>query len=77
MMLAMDAYQINLGGLLALCVTIYSIQKLMADAEAKDNKKNEKIVVSKDASQTAFLIVYSLVMGADWLQVRGNQLGRQ
>lgn len=57
-------YQINLAGLLGLCAALaFAQRKPAAGKAAKSSSANP------EASQWPFLVVYSLVMGADWLQV--------
>ncbi|OAA62636.1 hypothetical protein SPI_04176 [Niveomyces insectorum RCEF 264] len=78
-MVAMDVYKANLGGLLGLCAALYAAQQL--HVETKDTKPTAKKAngrqgaqggkVAKKASSSSssgFLLVYTLVMAADWLQ---------
>lgn len=72
----------NLAGLLALCAALFVAQRNSStSAESKPEEKDEKSKAAAaaatsqareaaKASQRAFLIVYALVMGADWLQVK-------
>ena len=67
----LDTYQLNLTGLLGLCATLFLAQQNRtktspgkSDAPAQRRSSGS----GGDASQTAFLVVYALVMGADWLQ---------
>ncbi|TPX18860.1 uncharacterized protein E0L32_011475 [Thyridium curvatum] len=75
----MEIYQMNLAGLLALCAALFVAQRNSStSAESKPEEKDEKSKAAAaatsqareaaKASQRAFLIVYALVMGADWLQ---------
>jgi len=80
----MDIYKANLAGLLGLCGALFVAQRQTAPksattdgkktTESKNGKKTSgpasKVVDGSDPVQWAFLVVYSLVMGADWLQVR-------
>jgi len=76
----MDMYKANLGGLLAVCGALFAAQRLAAPksatSESKEGKgkkatpSSQKAADNPEAVQWAFLVVYSLVMGADWLQVR-------
>lgn len=54
----MDAYQANLAGLLVVCSALFWTQSRPATTNT----------VSASSPWT-FLVVYALVMGADWLQV--------
>jgi hypothetical protein len=70
----MDVYKVNLGCLLALCGTLFAAQRTSAPKPAAKEQNGKKAQVKKEvdgseAVQWAFLAVYSLVMGADWLQV--------
>ena len=68
-----DTYQLNLTGLLGLCAALFLAQQNRTKTRAG---KPDAPAQSRsggggrggDASQTAFLVVYGLVMGADWLQ---------
>jgi len=63
-MLTMVTYQANLAALLALCAALFA-------AHYKSPKQNLATKASKaspEASQHSFLLVYALVMAADWLQ---------
>lgn len=62
----MDVYQINLAGLLSLCAALAYAQRKPAHRKAKGSNGGTG---NPEASQWPFLVVYSLVMGADWLQV--------
>ncbi len=79
----MDVYKLNLGGLVALCAALFVAQRKPAQkAAAGPTKKGKgtpkpataKAVDGAEAVQWDFLIVYALVMGADWLQVRRTPL---
>jgi MFS transporter, MFS domain-containing protein family, molybdate-anion transporter len=70
----LDTYQLNLAGLLLVCGTLLAARssqsgdgEVVVD-EKKDGKK--QYVSAYRGSQWAFFVVYALVMGADWLQVR-------
>jgi MFS transporter, MFS domain-containing protein family, molybdate-anion transporter len=74
MAMALDTYQLNLASLLLICGTLFAAQgstetsvKSKVDAE-KEGKR--QYVRAYQGSQWAFYVVYALVMGADWLQVR-------
>lgn len=68
----MDTYQLNLAGLLGLCAALFAAQRVINPQEKSSGKspptsKNQD-VSSAEASQWPFLVVYTLVMGSDWLQ---------
>ena len=71
----LDTYQLNLAGLLLACGTLFAVRR-GSDAAAPaavDSKKKDppkQYVNNYRGSQWAFYVVYALVMGADWLQVR-------
>ncbi|KAK3316247.1 major facilitator superfamily transporter [Apodospora peruviana] len=65
-----DIYTLNLGGLLALCGALFVAQS-RSNASKKDNTKTKKkpqVKNESSKSQLPFLLIYALVMGADWLQ---------
>ncbi|KAK3381513.1 major facilitator superfamily transporter [Podospora didyma] len=77
----MNIYTANLAGLLALCGALFAAQGRRTtggggdgnDLDTKENKvtrqkKNEIEMTKPPPSQRAFLVVYALVMAADWLQ---------
>jgi hypothetical protein len=74
----LDTYQLNLAGLLLLCGTLFAARpgpdanKADVDEEEKKKKKDgaKQYVNLYKGSQWSFYVVYALVMGADWLQVR-------
>ncbi|KAK3937865.1 major facilitator superfamily transporter [Diplogelasinospora grovesii] len=59
----MDIYTLNLTGLLALCGALFVAQRTPNTKSPKPTKNTNKA-----NSQWSFLVVYALVMGADWLQ---------
>lgn len=73
----MDIYSINLAGLLAVCGVLFAVQKRSSNNNNKNDEKTATTKSNKAAkkqqptsnSQRPFLVVYALVMGADWLQV--------
>ncbi|KAL8392191.1 hypothetical protein RB595_002397 [Gaeumannomyces hyphopodioides] len=68
----MDIYQLNLAGLVGLCGVLFLAQRKPTAPAAKDSKtKKDAKAEGADgdaASQWPFLLVFSLVMGSDWLQ---------
>jgi MFS transporter, MFS domain-containing protein family, molybdate-anion transporter len=73
----LDTYQLNLAGLLCVCSLLFASQtkdgeknSSTAKADAKDGAKTRQYERRYQGSQWAFYVVYALVMGADWLQVR-------
>lgn len=64
-MMMMDIYQLNFAGLLGLCAVLSLAGRKPAQPAGKRKQSKE----SSKVSQSPFLVVYSLVMGADWLQV--------
>ncbi|EJT68705.1 hypothetical protein GGTG_13719 [Gaeumannomyces tritici R3-111a-1] len=68
----MDIYQLNLAGLIGLCGVLFLAQRKSTTPATKDSK-TKKDAKAEGAegdgpSQWAFLVVFSLVMGSDWLQ---------
>lgn len=72
----MDAYQINFAALIGLCGALFLAQPKAKEAASETKgskageKKTKKSADTTDASQWPFLVVFCLVMGSDWLQVR-------
>lgn len=72
----MDIYQLNFTGLLGLCAVLFIAQRSSSqhkpDSKSSDSKKkpDAKEGDIAEASQWPFLLVFALVMGSDWLQVR-------
>ncbi|KAH8887529.1 DUF791-domain-containing protein [Thozetella sp. PMI_491] len=64
----MDTYQINLVGLLGLCAALFLTQRSKTSPTQDGSSKSKQDRPKSSASQSAFLVVYALVMGADWLQ---------
>lgn len=67
-------YQMDLGALLVLCATLFFAQREQPTAGRKSRPDGDAPAKEKSGSATSlqlpFLVVYSLVMGSDWLQVR-------
>lgn len=73
----MDTYHANFAALLALCAGLFAAQYTSPAARPKASggssavpkeEQRTKASGSPEASQRSFLLVYTLVMAADWLQ---------
>lgn len=69
----LDVYQLNFAGLLGLCVVLFAAShkpsKPRGKAEKRKASDSQKPSTDPAATQWSFLVVFALVMGADWLQV--------
>ena len=69
----LDTYQLNFAGLLGLCgalfVASYNPSKPEGKAPKSKTPDGQKSPTNSEATQWSFLVVFALVMGADWLQV--------
>jgi hypothetical protein len=68
----MDTYQLNFLGLMGLCAALFLAQGRSKKEEIKGSKPSQNTKNTDSSSQWAFFVVYSLVMGADWLQVKNT-----
>lgn len=62
--IAMEIYHANLAALLALCTALLAVHYKPAFAKPKTKARTW----APEAQQRSFLLVYALVMAADWLQ---------
>ena len=69
----LDVYQINFAGLLGLCGILFAASRKSTKSNVKgqgvSKTASKKASTNPEASQWTFLVVFALVMGADWLQV--------
>lgn len=82
----LDAYQSNLAGLLLACGILWATSRPREQATTTAQEGDEEVEASAKRtkggqhvgvqnSQRAFVIVYALVMGSDWLQVSLSRPG--
>lgn len=69
----LSTYQANLAGLLLACGALFATQSAPEEKRAKTEEGDEKVkrqyARTYQGTQWHFYVVYTLVMGADWLQV--------